>query len=117
MLVAAQPPGLWYQGKQDRGLPYSLSGELTLHQNAEADTIVEKMLRDLTEPLNHSSPLSLDLSKRSPLIIEKNSRISSIDFFPQFPIMNLDAENNFVSEQYNQKTTVCIASTPFKKIK
>ncbi|XP_030430076.1 fibrous sheath-interacting protein 2-like [Gopherus evgoodei] len=69
------------------------SGELTPHQCAEADNVVEDMLRDLTEPSDHTNPITSDISELSSLIIEKLSAKLLHKLLSIFPIVDLDAQN------------------------
>ncbi|XP_065412882.1 fibrous sheath-interacting protein 2-like [Chrysemys picta bellii] len=69
------------------------SGELTPHQCAEADNVVEDMLRDLTEPLDHTNPITSDISELSSLIIEELSAKLLHKLLSIFPILDLDAQN------------------------
>ncbi|CAM5165545.1 unnamed protein product [Natator depressus] len=69
------------------------SGELTPHQCAEADNVVEDMLRDLTEPSDHTNPITSDISELSSLIIEELSAKLLHKLLSIFPIVELDAQN------------------------
>ncbi|XP_039345856.1 fibrous sheath-interacting protein 2-like isoform X3 [Mauremys reevesii] len=69
------------------------SGELTPHQCAEADNVVEDMLRDLTEPSDHTNPITSDISELSSLIIEELSAKLLHKLLSIFPIVDLDAQN------------------------
>ncbi|XP_067405949.1 fibrous sheath-interacting protein 2 [Emydura macquarii macquarii] len=69
------------------------SGELTPRQCAEADNVVEDMLRDLTEPSDHTNPITSDISELSSLIIEELSAKLLHKLLSIFPIVHLDAQN------------------------
>ncbi|XP_074864241.1 fibrous sheath-interacting protein 2 [Carettochelys insculpta] len=68
------------------------SGELTPQQRVEADNVVDDMLRDLTEPSDHTNPGTADISELSSLIIEKLSAKLLPKLLSVFPIVELDAQ-------------------------
>ncbi|XP_025041228.2 uncharacterized protein LOC102446450 [Pelodiscus sinensis] len=69
------------------------SGELTADQCAGADSVVEDMLRDLTEPSAHPNPVTSDVGEFSSLIIEELSYKLLHKLLSIFPTVEMDEQN------------------------